>query len=165
MRSRLDDAFPSTPVEDAVEHVQEATKINGGDLRSELERLPSQIAHYGVQYARAYKAQIATKAALVEIEQSMYLSARESAESLGEKVTEATLAAKVGRLSVVREAKAAAIEAEYEREAMRAVCDSLRAKREALNALVQLARAEMSGPGSTTWRGTDADLNPDNPDL
>jgi hypothetical protein len=160
MQSRLDDAFPVSLPEDAAAHARDATNINGGDLRSELEKLPGIIAHYGVQYARAYRAQITTKSALTEIEQSNYLSLRESSEALGEKVTEATLAAKVGKLVSVRAAKAAAIEADYEREAMRAICDALRAKREALNALVQLARAEMGGAGSTTWRGTGEDLAP-----
>ncbi len=72
---------------------------------------------------------------------------REDLEALGEKITEAKVEAKTLALKVIRDAKAALVEAEYEREAMRAVCDALRAKRENLQSLVFLSRAELSATG------------------
>jgi hypothetical protein len=148
MRSKLDEVFSATPIENPQEHVRSAIHINGGDLRAELERLPSDIAHYGFEFAKAHRAWIAAKMTVEEVRSAHSLLVREDLEALGEKITEAKVEAKVLALSIVRDAKAVLIETEYEREAMRAVCDALRAKRENLQSLVYLARAEMVGTSS-----------------
>lgn len=150
MKSRLDEVFSATPIENPQEHVRSAIHINGGDLRSELERLPADIAHYGFEFAKSHRTWIAAKMVAEEVRSAHSLLVREDLEALGEKITEAKVEAKVIALQVVRDAKAALIEAEYEREAMRAVCDALRAKRENLQSLVYLARAEMAG--TTSYR-------------
>lgn len=161
MESRLDEAFQPHPIGDVVEHVRSAVTINGGDLRHELERLPSDLAHYGFGFARAHRRMLAAKIRVTEVEQAEYLSIRENAEALGEKITEATIAAKVTARSTVKEARAEYVEAEYERECLRATTDALRAKRENLMSLVMLAKAEMGGmPGATSWRDPSQDLAP-----
>jgi len=145
MKSKLDEVFQSEPIEDPQAHVRAAIHINGGDLRTELERLPADIAHYGFEFAKAHRAWISAKMASEEIKAAHGLLVREDMEALGEKTTEAKIDAKVTALRIVHDARAALIEAEYEREAMRAICDALRAKRENLQSLVHLARAEMAG--------------------
>ena len=145
--SRLDDVYVPTAIEDAVSHVRDAIHINGGDLRRELEKLPSDLAHYGFAFAKAHRRMIAAKLTVEELRASVYLQAREALTDLGTKFTEAVLDAHVTGNSGVRESRAELVEAEYEREQLRAVCDSLRAKRENLVSLVMLARAEMAGTG------------------
>ena len=147
MRSKLDEVFQATPIEDPQAHVRAAININGGDLRTELERLPADIAHYGFEFAKAHRTWIAAKMTSEEVRAAHALLVREDMEALGEKATEGKIDSKVTGLKPVHDARAALIEAEYEREAMRAVCDALRAKRENLQSLVHLARAEMAGTG------------------
>lgn len=143
--SKLDDAFNPTPIDDPQEHVRGAVHINGADLRSELERLPSDLAHYGFRFAAAHRAWIAAKMRLEEVHAEAYLVVRETLIDLGHKVTETMLDAKVLEDEGVKEARAAVVESEFEREQMRAVCDALRAKRENLTSLALLARAELAG--------------------
>lgn len=145
--SRFDDVFQPTPIEDQVTHVRNAVHINGGDLRQELEKLPSDLAHYGFEFARAHRRWLAAKLMLEEVRSSVYLESRETLLDLGGKVTEAVIDAHVASHVRVRDSRGELVEAEYEREQLRAICDSLRAKRENLQSLVMLARAEMAGTG------------------
>jgi hypothetical protein len=145
--SKFDEVYQATPIEDVVAHVRDAIHINGADLRSELERLPGNLAHYGFAFAKAHRRMIAAKLTVEEVRAASYLQVRESLADLGTKPTEAMIEAHVTSVPEVRGARAELIEAEYEREQLRAVCDSLRAKRENLQSLVMLARAEMAGTG------------------
>lgn len=142
--SRFDRAFPVVPAEDAATDLADAVRVNGADLRTDLVELPQLITSHGVVFARAHSGHLAAKQAVTEAEHQSYLLQRELAEVEGEKVTEALLAARVSRSPVVREARARLVEAEFEREAAKAVCDGLRAKRVVLEALVDLGRAEGS---------------------
>jgi hypothetical protein len=143
----LDEAFPTHDIDDPIVHARDAVHINGGDLRAALERLPSDLAHYGFEFARAHRRFLAAKLKLDEIKSSMYLECRESLESLGSKVTEALIEASVSKLRPVREARAELVEAEFQREQSRGMVEALRAKREAMTSLALLARAEMAGSG------------------
>jgi multidrug resistance efflux pump len=143
--SKLDDAFKASDIEDHVQHVRDSVHINGGDLRHELERLPADLAHYGFQFAAAHRKMLAAKMALEDVRSAEYLMIRETMTDLGHKVTEALLDAKILESSSVQDARANLLEAEHEREQLRAVCDALRAKRENLVSLVNLARAELAG--------------------
>jgi hypothetical protein len=146
--SKLDEAFADPmPIEDPIAHVRNAVQINGADLRIELERLPADLAYYGFQYAGAARRVLAGKMHLEEVSAVVYLDVRETLEDLSTKgrVTESTIDATVLKDERVREARAEMVEAEFEREQLRAVCDALRAKRENLTSLVLLARAELAG--------------------
>lgn len=143
--SKFDEVFQPTPIEDVAAHVRNAVHINGGDLRQELERLPGDLAHYGFAFASAHRRMLAAKLTVEEVRASVYLICRETLMDLGSKVTEAVVESHVVQDPKVRDARAELVEAEYEREQLRAVCDSLRAKRENLQSLVMLARAEMAG--------------------
>lgn len=149
MDSRLDEAFQPTEVEDPVEHVRGAVTINGADLRSELERLPADLAHYSFRHARAHRRWLLAKINVKEVEAATALEVREALEGLGNKVTEALVLAKMQTDPAVRQAHAELIEAEFEREQLRALCNAMLAKRENLTSLVLLARAEMGG---ASWR-------------
>ena len=152
--SKLDEAFQPTPIDDEVEHAQGAVNINGSDLRSELERSASDIAHYGFRFARAHRRWLQAKIRVKEVEAAANLQWREEMEALGEKFTEASIVARVTKEKLVREAHAEQIEAEFEREQLKAMCDALRAKRDNLTSLVLLARAEMGG---ASWRDPSQD--------
>ena len=143
--SRLEDAFPVSAVEDAAEHARAAVHINGADLRSEMERLPSDLAHYGATFARSHRRMLAAKMILEEVRAAAYLVIRETLIDLLGKTTEAQIDAHVLRDVGVRAARAELVEAEYEREHVRSVCDALRAKRENLTSLALIARAELAG--------------------
>jgi hypothetical protein len=143
--SKFDEVFQPTPIEDVSAHVRNAVHINGGDLRQELERLPGDLAHYGFSFASAHRRMLAGKLAVEEVRAAVYLLCREALTDLGSKVTEAMIESHVVQDARVREARGELVEAEYEREQLRAICDSLRAKRENLQSLVLLARAEMAG--------------------
>lgn len=159
--SRFDDAYVPSPDQDADAVLDEVTKIHGGDLRGDLERVSSDVGVHGRRYARAVRNLLLCKARVVEVEEAAYLSIRNDADALGEKATEATIRARLGALSHVREARADLVEAEFAREVARSTCDALRAKREALTSLVQLAKAEMGGMGgSASWRDSSEDLPP-----
>lgn len=154
MQSRLDDAFEVHEVEDPVDHVRSAVTINGADLRSELERLPADLAHYGFRYAKAHRRWLLAKINTKEVEASTWLEVREDLEGLGEKITEARVQARTQVDKAVTAAHAEFIEAEFEKEQLRAVCNALLAKRENLTSLVMLARAEMGG---ASWRDPSSD--------
>jgi hypothetical protein len=143
--SRFDEAFNPTPIDDPQEHVRSAVHINGGDLKSELEKLPADIAHYGFEYARAQRRYLAAKMTCDEVSAGRYMQVRDDLALTEKKVTEAMVDAALAGDKRVQEAKAGVIEAEFEREQMRAVCDALRAKRENLTSLALLARAELAG--------------------
>ena len=145
--SRLDEAFTPHEIEDAVGHVRDSVHINGADLKHELERVPSDLAHYGFEFARSHRKWIAAKMHVEEVKAMVYLHHRETLLDLGEKVTEAVIDAHVTRDDRYSSARASLIESEYEREQLRAVVDGLRAKRESLTSLVSLARAELAGSG------------------
>lgn len=147
--SVLDELFKPTEITDPMEHVRGAVTINGGDLRSELERLPSDLAHYGFRLARAHRRWLLAKIHVKEVEASTWLEVREDLENLGEKVTEARVSSRMQIEDGVKEAHAELIEAEFEREQVRAICNALIAKRENMTSLVLLARAEMGG---ASWR-------------
>lgn len=142
--SKFDDAFHPTPIEDPLQHVRDAVQINGADLRRELERLPADIAHYGFGFARAHRRLLAAKMKADEVRAATYLEARETLMDLGTKITEAVIEGHVLKDIGVVHSRAEVIEAEFEKEQLRAVCDALRAKRENLTSLVLLARAEMA---------------------
>jgi hypothetical protein len=154
----LDEAFQPTPIEDPVAHMRGAVNINGGDLRSELERLPSDLAHYGFELARSHRKWITAKISAKEIEASVWLTVREELEALGEKVTEARVQSRTITDSAVRAAHAELISYEFEREQLRAIHTALLAKRESLTSLVMLARAEMGG---ASWRDPSSDSDAD----
>lgn len=142
---RFDDAFQPTPIEDATEHVRSSVHINGGDLKSELERLPADLAHYGFEFSRAHRAYLAAKMTMDEVLAARYLFIREDLELTEKKVTEAMIDKRVDQDKQVLAAKAAVIEAEFEREQMLSISKALQAKREALTSLALLARAELAG--------------------
>lgn len=150
MSTLLDEAFQPTPVADEADNARRAVSVDNGDLRSELTRLPSDLAHYGFELARAQRRWLLAKINLKEVESAVGLEVRETLLDLGEKVTEKTVEAKVQVSAAVRAANAQLIEAEFERDQLRAVTDSLRAKRENLTSLVMLAKAEMGG---YAWSG------------
>lgn len=156
MQSRLDEVFEASPIEDPVAHIRGAININGADLRSELERLPADLAHYSFSLAKAHRRWLAAKVNLKEVEAQTWLEVREDLENLGEKVTEARVAARTQVDKAVREAHSEVVAAEYERESLRAVCNALIAKRENLTSLVLLARAEMGG---ASWRDPSTDTD------
>jgi len=143
--SKLDDAFQVTPIEDAAEHVRDSVHINGADLRTELERIPADLAHYGFEFARAHRRMLSTKLHADEVKAAVYLEQRETLLDLGSKVTESAIDAHVVTDHRMQAARATLVEAEFDREQMRAVVEALRAKRESLTSLVLLARAEMAG--------------------
>lgn len=152
--SRLDDAFQVHEIVDEVDHVRGAVTINGADLRSELERLPADLAHYSFSMAKAHRRWLLAKINAKEVEAATWLQVREDLDNLGEKVTEARVSARTQVDEAVRGAHAELIAAEYDREQLRAICNALLAKRENLTSLVMLARAEMGG---ASWRDPTAD--------
>lgn len=158
MQSKLDEIYQPSPIADPTEHIRSAININGADLRSELERLPSDLAHYGFELARAHRRWLTAKINTKEVEAATWLEVREDLEGLGEKVTEARVNARTQTDSAVREAHAELVSAEYDREQLRAVCNALLAKRENLTSLVLLARAEMGG---ASWRDPTDDSKED----
>ena len=148
MESALDSVYTPTPVEDPPAHARAAVAIDEGNLRDEIVRLPSDLAYYGHQFALASREQIAAKLSLAEVESMVYLEVRETLEDLsdkGKKPTEATISSRVDTDHRVRDARALMIAAEFNVAQVRAHVDAVRAKREMLIALGQLARAEM-GP-------------------
>lgn len=143
--STLDDLYQPTEIADPEEHLRSAIHINGGDLRSELERLPSDLAHYGFSFAAAHRRMLSAKMNHEEVKAAVRLEVRETRTDLGQKVTEDTVEAETICDGRVHGARVSLIEAEYDRERLRAVVDALRAKRENLTSLVLLARAELAG--------------------
>jgi len=143
----LEEAFPTHDIEDIGENARDAVTINGADLRSALERLPVDLAHYGFEFARAHRRWIAAKMTYDEARAVSYISVRADLENLGHKVTEAIVDAGVTKDPRVQTARAEHIEAEFLREQMRAMVEALRAKREALTSLSLMARAELSATG------------------
>ena len=77
--SKFDEAFKPTPIENAVEHARASVHINGADLKAELERNPSDLAHYGFEFARAHRRYLAAKMTFEETQAQLMLKA------LGEK--------------------------------------------------------------------------------
>lgn len=160
MESRLDELYQPTEVADPGQHLTDAININGADLRSELEHSPADIAHYSFKMARAHRRWLKAKINVKEVEAATLLQVREDLEGLGEKVTEGKVEARMRVAPAVREANAEFIEAEFEREQLRAVCTALIAKRDNLQSLVMLAKAEMSGNGGS-WRDPSNDTAED----
>ncbi len=146
----LDSVFTPAAIGDPHQHALDAVAIDEGNLRTEMVRLPSDLAHYGHRFALANKAMVSSKMNFEEISAMVYLETRETLEDLsdkGKKPTEATIDARCKTDHRVRDARALMIEAEFEREQVKSHVDAVRAKRDMLIALGALARAEM-GPTS-----------------
>lgn len=143
--SKFDEVFQPTPIEDIVEHARNAVHLNGGDIKHELERIPSDLAHYGFEFARAHRRYLAAKVNVETVHAARYLVIREDLTLTEGKVTEAMVEKRVTADASVAAARAELIEAEYEREQMKSISQALMAKREALTSLALLARAELAG--------------------
>jgi hypothetical protein len=150
MQSALDNVYQPSPVENPPQHARAAVHIDEADLRSEMIRIPADLAYYGHQLAVAHRRVTEAKLELESVEGFVYLEVREMLEDLADSKkgpTEATIKAKTAADVRIRNARAQMIEAEFEMGQVRAHVDAVRAKREMLVSLSALARAEM-GPTS-----------------
>jgi hypothetical protein len=109
-------------------------------ISEELERLPGDLAYWGHQLAGALKASMRAKFAREQVAARLGIELRETAVK---KLTVGDVEDRVIAHGDYERAKLEEIDREAERARLQSVIDALKAKRDALMQLAQLARAEM----------------------
>ena len=128
--------------------VQEVTSIDPLLIEEHFSRLPGDLARYNELYAQALRKHLRAKRTLDKEWARIYLETREG----GEKMSEATLKARVEIDDDYQAARMAAIEAEVDKARIGGIVEAIRAKKDALISIGAGIRAEMSGSPSIRER-------------
>lgn len=122
---------------------EEAVKIEPLLLEEEFTRLPSDLAYWNAQFARANERHLRAKHEQDRGYARLMLLKREELIDRGEKLTEALVKATVESSDEWNDIRVSAIEAEVERERLKGLIVALMVKKDALVSIGAQMRAEM----------------------
>jgi hypothetical protein len=124
-------------------YAEQCIKIEPLALEEEFVRLPGDLAYWNAQYAAAYEAYLLAEVRRDRAKFQAAAAARAALKQRDPKATEAAIEADWRRDPTFQQADLDMAYADGEKERLRGVCESLRAKREMLVSLGAHIRAEM----------------------
>ncbi len=128
------------------QYLAQSVTVEPLQLEEEFVRLPADLAYWHARAADALREYQMSKLEQDKTEANLRIVVREHIIATGGKPTESQVESGVMLRPEYSEARARTIEAEVEYQRLRGVCEAVRVKRDALVALGQQARAEMSDP-------------------
>lgn len=128
------------------QYLAQSVTVEPLQLEEEFVRLPADLAYWHARAADALREYQMSKLEQDKTEANLRIVVREHIISTGGKPTESQVESGMVLRPEYSEARARTIEAEVEYQRLRGVCEAVRVKRDALVALGQQARAEMSDP-------------------
>lgn len=128
------------------QYLAQSVTVEPLQLEEEFVRLPADLAYWHARAADALRDYQMSKLEQDKTEANLRIVVREHIIATGGKPTESQVESGVMLRPEYSEARARTIEAEVEYQRLRGVCEAVRVKRDALVALGQQARAEMSDP-------------------
>lgn len=128
------------------QYLSQSVTVEPLQLEEEFVRLPADLAYWHARAADALRDYQLAKLEQDKTEANLRIVVRENIIATGGKPTESQVESGVILRPEYGEARTRTIEAEVEHQRLRGVCDAVRCKRDALIALGQQARAEMSDP-------------------
>lgn len=126
-------------------YLKECVAIEPLAIQEEYVRIPSDLAYWNAQYAKAQREALVAKVNLDVLERELYAVIRGELEAGGARVTEKTIDAGIGRSEAWVEAKHHLAESEAEKAKLYGYLDAVRTKREMLISLGAHLRIEMQG--------------------
>ena len=128
------------------QYLAQSVTVEPLQLEEEFVRLPADLAYWHARAADALREYQMSKLEQDKTEANLRIVVREHIIATGGKPTESQVESGVMLRPEYSEARARTIEAEVDYQRLRGVCEAVRVKRDALVALGQQARAEMSDP-------------------
>lgn len=128
------------------QYLAQSVTVEPLQLEEEFVRLPADLAYWHARAADALREYQMSKLEQDKTEANLRIVVREHIIATGGKPTESQVESGMVLRPEYSEARARTIEAEVEYQRLRGVCEAVRVKRDALVALGQQARAEMSDP-------------------
>lgn len=124
----------------------DSTRIDPINVKDEFVRVSADMAYWGEQFAQASRTLQRKKLNYEQVRAALWLEKREGASRTGKKPpTVDDIKAMVETADELDEAKGALIDAEYERDRIKAVLEAVRAKKDMLISFGAHVRAEMNG--------------------
>ena len=119
---------------DVVKFLSESVHIDYLDLKAEFIKVPSQTSYWNAQFADAHKAYLVAKI----LDKQVFAALWSGGEGRVDDIK-----AEIENSMKMKTSRARLIEAEYERERLKGVCEAVRTKKEMLISLGAHVRAEM----------------------
>jgi hypothetical protein len=127
-----------------------AVTVDQADLAGEYSRVGADLAYWGMVAADAEQDYQAAKDALRVVEAQALLASHAAFQTKGVKTTAAQAEARVELIPEVQAARQAVTQADGTRRRMRAICDGIAAKQQALISLGAQLRRELDSTRFTT---------------
>ena len=141
---------PPIVADTSAEYAARAVTIDPDDLASEYARTPADLAYWGMVSAEAEAAYQAAKDRLRLVESTALLSAHMAADQATKRPPAARVEAMAEQAQPVQLAREELVRADSVRRRMRAVCDGIGAKLQALISLGAQLRRELDSGKYTT---------------
>jgi hypothetical protein len=127
------------------EFLRDCVQIEPLALEEEFIRMPADLAYWTQRYAEAQRKCMLAKLDLDETDARLTLMHRERMLAVGDKATEKIVDSAVTSDPAMHAARAAFIEAEYEKNKLNGTVDAIRTKKDMLVSLGAHIRAELQG--------------------
>lgn len=132
--------------------LEEAVSVNRDDLNSEFVRLSADLAYWGEQLAEAEHEYSMAKLASEKLTAEAFVRYKEHLQSTQGRTTDSSVNAMVTKDHRIVASKTNLLTKTHERNRLKSVVESIRAKKEMIISLGAQMRAEMQSENTTTMR-------------